>query len=390
MRARLLYALFAALAAMLALAACSGEPEKPSGSSELRIGLIANLSGPSRFDAHELALARVAQVNAAGGVEVGGRKIPVRLIVADNAGQVEQSMAAVTRLVQQERVSAVIGPYLSREALPVAASLEALRVPMITPTASNPAVTKGRKFIFRMCQLDSDQGVVLSRVVHATLGLRRAAVLYDESDAYSAGLAGFFRVAFSSLPGTAVAMIPYASGTQDFLPQLSRVVASGAQVLFLPNFPGDLAHQLPQARAAGFAGQFLGGDSWDSDRDFHALPEAQGAFYTTNFSPEGVDQTLLARAQALASKPGLSLVQNHALTLDALELLLVTASSTGSTDPVSLRSGLAAVRGFQGLTGELSFNEDGDPARTVFLVAIGGGERRLHVRIDPPAKGEPR
>ncbi len=390
MRARLLFALSAALAAVLALSACSGAPEKPAERTELRIGLIANLSGPPRFDAHELALARVAQVNAAGGVEVGGRRLPVRLMVADNAGQVEQSMAAVTRLVQQERVSAVIGPYLSREALPVAASLEALRVPMITPTASNPAVTKGRKFVFRMCQLDSDQGVVLSRVVHSTLGLRRAAVLYDESDAYSAGLAGFFRAAFAPLPGAAVTMVPYASGTQDFLPQLSRAMAAGAQLLFLPNFPGDLALQLPQARAAGFSGLFLGSDSWDSDRDFHALPEAQGALYTTNFSAEGVDPALLARAQALASRPGLSLVQNHVLTLDALELLLDTASRTGSTDPVSLRSGLAAVRGFQGLTGELSFNEDGDPARTVFLVAIEGGERRLRARLDPPASGEPR
>lgn len=387
MRARLLCALCAALAALLALAACSGAPEPPPGSTELRIGLIANLSGPPAFDAHALALARVAQVNAAGGVEVGGRRIPVRLIVADNAGQVEQSMAAVTTLVQRERVSAVIGPYLSREALPVAASLESLRVPMITPTASNPAVTRGRTFVFRMCQLDSDQGAALARVVHSTLGLRRAAVLYDEADAFSAGLAGYFRAAFTALPGVSLTMVPYASGTQNFLPLLARVAASGAQVLFLPNFPGDLALQLPQARAAGFSGQFLGGDSWDSERGFHALPEAQGALYSNNFMPEGSDPALLARAQALAADSDLPLVQNQALTLDALELLLAAATSAGSTDPVSLRSGLAATKGFKGLTGELSFNEDGDPERTMFLVAIQGGKRQFRARLDPPGGG---
>lgn len=369
-----------ALALLPPLSGCAKEEQEPA---EFRIGLMGDFSKATPSPVPALAQARVDELNGQGGLELSGRRIPVRLIVADTGGSIEKAMSALTRLIQQERVSAVVGPYLSREAIPVAAALETLRVPMISPSATNPEVTRGRKFAFRVCQRDSDQGAALARYAYEELGLRRAAVLYDESDVYSSGLAGYFRTAFAGRPGASVLMEPFKAGEKDFLAQLTRIRESGAQALLLPNFPADLVLQLPQARAAGFAGQFLGSDCWDTDHGFHSLPEAQGALFSLDFCAEAADPRLLAAAQALAARAGVALDENGALTLDALDLLFAAAGRGGSTDPVSLRSGLASIRGHKGLTGTLSYGEGGDPVRPGCLVGIHGGALSLRARLNP-------
>ncbi len=373
-----------ACAAVLFLAAC--QQARQEEDLEFRIGLLEPVSTPLRFTGYRLAGARVDELNAAGGLEVGGRKLKVRLIVVDSGGSTEQTMAGMTRLIQQERVSAIIGPYYSRDALPVAAALETLRVPMLSPSATNPAVTKGRSFAFRVCQVDSEQGQVLAATAYDDMKLRRAAVLFDESDAYSADLAGYFRTAFLARQGAQVLLEPYQGGAKDYGAQLARIRAFGAQVLLLPNFPPDLVPQLQQARAAGYAGRFLGGDSWDADHGFHSLPEAQGALYDTDFAPAAADAKLLAAAQELSKRSGAALGKNTALTLDALELLFAAARNVGSTDPVSLRSGLAGLKNVEGLTGRVSYTGGGDPERSVFIMEISGGKALLRAHLQPTRK----
>jgi len=373
-------------AATLATLGCSRRDAEPAPETEFRIGMIAPISAPVRFTAQRLLQTRVAELNAKGGLEVGGRMLKVRLIVVDSGTRVEQAMSAMSRLIQQERVSAIIGPNYSRDAIPVAAAMEALRVPMLTPSATNPDVTRGRHFAFRVCQVDSAQGEILARYAYENLGARRVAVLYDEADAYSAGLAGYFRRAFAARPGATIVAEAYESGAQNYGPQLARIRASGAQVLFLPNFPDDLSRQLPQARAAGFTGQLLGGDSWDTDAGFHSLPEAQGAVYSTDYASAAADSKLQASVAALAAQSGAELNKTTALCFDALEILLAAAQRAGSVDPVSLRSGLAGLSGFEGLSGSVSYAGGGDPQRTAFIVGIQGGGLVLRAKLAPEPK----
>lgn len=366
------------LAALLLLG-CS---RRESAEEEFRLGLLAPLTDRPRFTGHLTAQQRVAELNAAGGLELGGRKVKVRLLVEDSGPSIEHAMAATSRLAQQ-RVSAVIGPYYSREAIPVGAALESLRIPMVTTTATNPAVTRDRSFSFRVCQLDSQRGRALARYAYEDLGLRRAAVLYDEADAYSAGLAGYFRENFAPLRGAKVHLETYPTGVEGYGPQMERIRASGAQVLLLPNVNPDLSAQLQQARAAGFTGLLLGGDSWDADHSFHGLPEAQGALYSTDFALAAAAPALVNKAQALADKIGGQLDKDTAMTLDALELVLAAARAVGSTDPVSLRSGLASLQDFEGLSGRMSFNGGGDPQHPMYLLGISGGAASLRVRLEP-------
>ncbi|MHC1752464.1 ABC transporter substrate-binding protein [Humidesulfovibrio sp.] len=368
----------------LLLGGCTGGEKAPA---EFRVGLLLNLSGTTQAISHRLAEAHVAALNAQGGLEVAGRKIPVRLILADTGGSIEKTMTAITQLIQQERVSAVIGPYYSREAIPAAAALESLRVPMISPTATSPEVTKGRTFAFRVGQPDGQQGGALAAYAYEKLGLRRVAVLYDESDAYSSGLSRFFGTAFAARPGASVVMEPYHAGEKDFHPHLARVVAAGAPALFMPNFREDLTAQVRQAKAAGFNGQFLGPDSWSSAHALHALPEAQGALFCSNYSAAAADQKLLAQAQTLADKAGVVLDQNGVLALDALDLLFTAAQNVGSTDPVSLRSGLAAIRQHQGISAVLDYSGGtGDPVRSIYLMGLEDGQITLRATLSPMGK----
>lgn len=366
---------------LVALAAgCGGEPEERE---ELRIGLLAPLSLHERYNTHRFLLERLRLLNAKGGLELGGRKVPVKLFIEDSGLRLENTLSAMGRLVRQNNIAALIGPYYSREAIPVGAAMEAFRLPMLTPTASNPLVTRERRYCFRLCQLDADQARMLAQHAYESMGLRRVAVLYDETDSYATGMAETFRQAFGQRQGAAVLAEPYAPDQTGVLPQLERIRASGAQALLLPNINRDLSGLLQQARAAGFAGVFLGGDSWDTDQGFHALPEAQGSLYTTDYTPATADRKLLESAQAMAATLGATLDKDAALTLDSLDFILAAARRAGSTEPEALRRAMAELKGFEGLSGPVSFSAEdggGDPERSGYLMCIVGGESRLVAR----------
>lgn len=372
-----------ALLALLALAACS---RGLAPDQELRIGLLIPQSAVASLAvSRDAAKAFVARVNAEGGLDVAGRRLKVRLLVEDTGGQVERVMTAAARLIRQERVSALVGPYYSRAALPVADVAEQSHVPMVSPSASNPLLTLDRKYIFRVCMVDTVQGRIMARFAHDDLGLRRAAVLFDEADAYPRGLAGLFCDSFSRLGGQALAREAYATGATDFTAQLARIRASGAQVLFLPNFPADVVRQMTQARVAGFTGVFLGGDSWDVDQSVHVLPQAEGAFFSSDYAGPSLAGQALQEAERYRKELGVPLDKNAALTLDALGVILAAAKAAGSVDPVSLREGIASLRGYHGITGTLSFGRGGDAQRSAHILAIQGGQTqsRREVGAEP-------
>ncbi len=351
---------------------------------EFRIGLLLPLTGtPSMATSQRAAEALVARVNAEGSLALGDRHLKVRLLVEDTGDRVERAMAAAVRLIRQERISALVGSYYSRDALPIAGVAELNQVPLVSPSASTPALTQGRNYIFRVCLVDTVQGRIMARFALGDLGLKRAAVLYDEADTYSSGLAHLFCEAFAAQGGQVTVQEAYSSGTTDFAAPLARIRASGAQVLFLPNFPEDLARQLAQARAAGFSGVFLGGDSWDVDRRIHALPQAQGAFFSSDFAAQSLRGPLRQEAERYQEQIGTPLDKNAALTLDALGVLLAAAKSVGSVDPVSLRAGIASLSGYEGFTGKLTFAGQGDVVRSAHILAIEGAQTHCRRELAP-------
>lgn len=358
----------------LALAACASAREE----RELRIGLLIPLTNtPERFIAHRALEQMVSRVNAAGGVQTPSGRLKVRLLVEDTGGQIERMMNAVNRLVKVEGVSAIIGPYYSREAVPAGAAAEAAQVVMITPTASNPAVTRGRAYVFRTCLVDTDQAQVMASCAVKEMGLGVGAALYDASDAYSRELAETFRNLYASLGGRMVLFEGYPPESRDFSAFMARLKASGAKLLYLPNFSQALKVQMTQARAAGFAGVFMGADSWDEDRSVHLLPQAQGALFTADYFPGGVTDKARSELENYAAVLGEPMDKNTVLTLDSLGLLLDAASRARTTSSADMREALAATRDFEGLTGRFSLLPDGDPDRSVHVLQVDTGATRL-------------
>lgn len=367
---RALLVLLAALCALALLAGCDAKAPR----QELRIGLAAPLSNtPDRFIAHRAAQRMVDRINAGGGVDLGGERVKVRLIIADTASQIERTMSAVSRLIERDQVSAIVGPYYSREAVPAGAVAEAAQVVLLSPSASNPELTRGRSYVFRACMVDTEQAQVMASYTVKDLGLDRAAVLYDAGDAYSRGLAGFFRDFFTSLGGRVVLFQGYEPGQADFREAMARVRASGARALYLPNYSHYLKLQVVQARATGFDGVLMGGDSWDGDRSLHILPEAQGALFTADFFPGGLGGKAQAELENYAAVLGEPLDKDSVLTLDSLGLLLAAAQHAQSTDRRKLREGLLAVRDYEGLSGRLSFLPGGDMDRNVHVLTVAHG-----------------
>ncbi|MBU1228771.1 MAG: ABC transporter substrate-binding protein [Proteobacteria bacterium] len=354
-------------------AACSRAGE---AQEELRIGLLAPLTGTVQpYTGHLRAEKLVDRLNAEGGLLVGGRKVRVRLLMEDTGMQVELALSAAARLIRQERVSVLVGPFFSRQAILVARMAEQAQVPMVTPSASNPLVTQGRRFAFRVGLGDPLQGRLLARLCFQDHGLRRVGVLFDESDEYCRELARYFAEAFARLGGT-VRLEGYPAGLEDYSGHLGRIRSFGAQALLLPNFTRDVVRQMVQAREAGFGGLFLGGDSWEEDVVLRKLPQAQGAFFTANYPPDRTGAC--GRSEAVWFWTGAEVPQdtNGAMLLDALGVVLAAARAAGSVDPVALRAGIAALRGFEGFSGQVSFAGGGDAVRGAYALAIEDGKWR--------------
>ena len=373
-----------ALAAFCALAALSACSRGAAPDEELRIGLLAPVTGTAQpYTGHVWAERLVARINAEGGLAVGGRKLKVRLLVEDTGGQAERTLSAAVRLIRQERAAALVGPYYSRDAILVANATEDAQVPMVSPTASNPQVTLGRKYAFRVCLVDTVQGRFMAQYAFQALGLRSVAVLYDESDTYPQGLARYFADAFAALGGKVVAQEGYPGGAADFSTQLGRIRAAKAQALYLPNYAQDVVLQMAQARRAGFGGVFLGGDSWEEGTSVLELPAAQGSFFTANFAHGLMGEAARRQAGPLETVAGAPLDSDGAMVLDALGVVLAAAQAVGSVDPVSLRAGIASLHGYEGFSGRLSFEHGGDAQRSAHVLAIEGGQARCRRELEP-------
>lgn len=371
----------ALLPALLLLAGCSDSD--PSQTPQFVIGLITPLSGP--FLPHvpdNAARLAVDEANARGGIEVGGRRLPVRLVVVDNKGEVETTLSAVRELANRERASAVVGPYLSRQAIPAGGVAQSAGILMLSPSSTNPETTRDRPFVFRACFVDNFQGLVMARFAFQDLALRRAAVLYDATDAYCRGVAEFFRDAFRSLGGTVTAFEGYSDGGADYGARLSRIRDSRAQALLLPNFPPDLSTQIHLARNLKAAPVLLGTDSWHQP-EILAQGDAEGAYFSTAFTSDMHNEKTRLFLARYVDRFGIPPINDEALTYDAFQLLFRAAEAAGSVQPAALRAALAGLTDFTGVTGSLRYEGTGDPVRSAVIARLSGGRALFHKEFRP-------
>ena len=242
-------------------AAAPAPAAAPAAGNVILIGHVASMTGEqatfgqSTDNAIRLA---IKEANSAGGVK--GKQLEVKTY--DDQGKPEEAAIAATRLIVQDKVAVLLGEVASSRSLAMAPIADQHQVPMISPTSTNPRVTKDgdktRPYVFRVCFIDPFQGTVMAKFARENLKLTKVAILRDVGNDYSVGLADFFAAKFKELGGTIVDDQSYKAGDQDFKAQLTAIKGKKPEVIYVPGYYTDVALIARQARELGHQGPARG------------------------------------------------------------------------------------------------------------------------------------
>ncbi len=327
----------------------------------VRIAVVLALTGIAAEDnlpAIQAARLAVEETNRSGGIF----GLPVELELIDNRSTPIGSKNAAEKAVQAGVVG-VIGPLWSSHALPAAAVLQEARVPMITPTATKPEVTRVGDCIFRVCMSDDFQGFVMARFASERLGAQTAVVLKNISEEYSVTLADMFTRSFEEIGGKVLWQGDYKGTAVNFENLLEQVRGFPADVLFIPGYARDSGLVVQQAVKMGIKPIFLGGDGWGENMRQYAGNAVVGAYYTTHYHPDVPFKKSKALQQLYRERLDLERVTDIRipLTYDAVLVLVEAVRRAGGLDRESIREALALVDKFHGATGTITFDQNGDP-----------------------------
>jgi len=371
-----------AAARLVLAAALCGAPVLVAG-EPVRIGFFMSMTGrDASFGEASLRGARLAVdgLNAAGGVL--GR--PVELVVEDDRSIAGESATAVKKLISRDRVVALVGECSSARTLEAASVAQASGVPMVTPAATSPRVTRVGDEIFRVCFVDDFQGRVIATFARRRLGLRRAALLVDSSAPYSVGLADAFSRTFTALGGEIVASQNYLGSEADFRAQLTAIRAARPDALFLPGYYVAAGLVARQSRELGMAATLLGGDGFEAPQLLEIGGDAlEGTYYSTHFAVESTGETSRGFVEAFRGRFGAAPNGLAALTYDAVRLVADAVRRAGTTDRASVRRALAATRGFAGVTGLMTINARRDADKDAAIITIRNGRPAFVEAIRP-------
>jgi len=358
-------------------AACSGTADET-----IKVGHYGSMTGKEatfgQSTDNGIRLA-VAEINAAGGIN--GKKIEI--ITYDTKGESKEAGNAVTRLVTSDKVAAVLGEVASSLSLAGGAVCQQYGVPMVSPSSTNPRVTAGRDMVFRVCFIDPFQGYAVAKFTRENLKLDKAAILYDQAQAYSKGLRDEYKKHFESMGGTIVGDQAYSSGDQDFAAQLATIKASGAQAIFVPGYYTEAGNIALQARKLGITAPLLGGDGWDSEQ-LAAIGQGaiEGCYYSNHYAPDQPSEIVQAfvtkyrEAYSGQTPDGLA-----ALGYDAAKVLAEALKKAPSGK--ALRDALAATSGFKGVTGVITMDKNRDAQKAAVIVQMKGGKPVWVATVNP-------
>jgi branched-chain amino acid transport system substrate-binding protein len=355
-----------------------------SGKPSVKIGLNAELTGEmpavgaSSKNAADLF---VGQVNAAGGLDIGGTKLPIQLEVGDNGAKSDQSRTVAQRLISQGNVLMMVGPNASSCAIPAAIVAETFKCPMITPWSTNPKTTvddsgKPKKYVFRACFADTFEAQVLAKFVLKTLKANTAAILYDVASEAPTAQSNLFKEVFEKEGGKVVAFETYTTGDRDFSAQLTKIKAANPAVIFLPTYYNDAAGVARQARQQGITARFVGSDAWSSPEIIKLGGESvDGSYFCNHYSTEIATPAARKFVQDYTAKFGRAPDDVAALTYDAFGLACEAIKSAGVMDREAVRNALAGVAKYDGVTGTMRFQAgSGDPIKSAVILQIKDGK----------------
>jgi len=371
------YVLLLVLALSGILSSCA-----PAAPAEVLVGINAEITGAIPMvgaackNSAEMA---TEEINSAGGLDIGGKKYTVKLVIADNENKPESAAAAATKLVSQDKVLIHIGANASKNAIPASSVCNELQCPMISPWSTNPNTTLYKPWVFRACFIDSFQAAVNAQFGQEEFNTKKGAVLFDiGSDAcYYQGF--YFKETWEKLGGEIVAFETFTTGDKDFTAQLTKIKDSGAEVLYVPQYYDEVPLIVQQANRLGVTENIhiIGHDGWESP-DLCKLcgSDCNGLFFTTHWAVDIAGAKTQAFIQKYKQQYGVDPDSVAGLTYDAMYLFFRAAQDCGKltgnlqTDRACIKDALANMKDFEGVTGTMTPTEQGDMIKSVHIVQI--------------------
>ena len=369
--------LFAALA-LLAAALRAAEPPP------IKVGEFASLTGKEAAfgqSSHKGTLLAVEEINAGGGVL--GRKI--QLLTEDNQSKAGESATIAKKLISRDKVVALIGEVASMRSLEAAPIAQQSRIPMISPSSTNPKVTEIGNYVFRVCFIDPFQGVVMAKFARNTLKLKRVAVLTSVSSAYSVGLAKYFKERFAQDGGVIALEQRFTEGDKDFKAQLTAIKAANVDGIFLPGYYTEAALVCKQARDLGMNLPLFGGDGWEAPQLISIGGAAvEGTYYSTHYSPENKSPAVSGFVERFRKRWNNEVPDAMAaLGYDAAMVLADAIKRAGTTESAKLRDALAATKNLPGVTGDTTLDAQRNASKAAVVIAVKDGQFKFLETVAP-------
>ena len=389
----------------LSLAACGGGDNANNGGNEgdaavagapisgdtIKLGVFEPTTGENGGGGMQEVLGVRYAHSIAPTVDINGTTYNIELVEVDNQSDKTAAVTAAQSLISSGVVG-VIGSYGSGVSIAAGQTFAEAGIPAMGCSCTNPQVTAGNDFYFRTCFLDPFQGTVMASYAAVDQGYQTAAIISQNGDDYSTGLAAYFKQAFEGLGGTIVADETYQTNESDFNAILTSVKESGAECVFIPSSIATATLILPQAKANGLEAQIIASDTWENESIVKAAGDAAEGVVFSTFFDENDESTPLAKDFVTGFKTYLNsdpqnLTLNggtdgvaavSALGYDAYmamyNALAALDGTEGDLTSVNLRDALVSVN-FDGVTGNITFDENGDANKdAAYLKKVEGGK----------------
>ncbi|MGB9722020.1 MAG: ABC transporter substrate-binding protein [bacterium] len=354
----------------------------------IKIGLVAPLTGDVKTFGESTKngyLLAIEEVNAQGGIN--GKQI--KTFIQDDKNDPTEAQNAGSKLINQDGVKLIIGSVSSKCSIPLAQVCQDASIVMITPTSTNPKVTirddgSRKDFIFRACFIDPFQGRVAAKFALENLKAKTTAILYDVGNDYVKGLAEFYRDNFTQGGGQVLVYESYQKDDTDFSALLTKVKQANPDILYIPDYYNKVGLIAKQARQLGVKSILMGGDGWDSPEMLKIAGDAiAGGYFTNHYSPDDPRPEVQEWVKKYLAKYGSSPDALATLGYDATCLLLEAIKNANSDNPIKVKEALQRTRDFKGVSGEITFDDYGNPVKKLTILRYTKTGQEFIVRITP-------
>lgn len=358
-------------------------PDAKPSDDVILLGEVGSLTGSEAafgISTRDGIAMAIDEANEAGGVK--GKKLAVR--VYDDQSKPEEAASAVTRLITQDKVLVILGEVASSNSLAMAPKAQEAKIPMISPSSTNPKVTEVGDYIFRVCFIDPFQGYVMARYAHDELKFKDVAILTDKKSAYSEGLTDVFKRKFAEMGGKIAVVESYAKGDTDFRAQLTNIKKLKPQGLYIPGYYQDVANIAEQAKELGLKVTMMGGDGWDSAKLFELGGSAVDGSYVSNHysadDPSPRVQEFIKKFQARYKTTPDSLA---ALGYDAARVAIDAMKRATELTGPSIREQIAITKDFPGVAGTITLDENRNPVKPAVVLKVEAGKFKFVSTVAP-------